>query len=109
MKTTKLITAILCIAVGIACIALGIVSYCYGWGKIIFYSYYGGDAYTGIQQAAADTGNNVSRLCKICSFSFGSILVIAGLVITLKNVNELVASIAKKPQQQQTVQNDNLQ
>ena len=37
MKTTKLITAILCIAVGIACIALGIVSYCYGWGKIIFY------------------------------------------------------------------------
>ena len=109
MKTTKLITAILCIAVGIACIALGIRCLCFSYGTVPFYKYYGGDAYTDIQHALSDTAYTVSMVCEICSHGFGYVLIIAGLVITLKSVNEFVASIAKKPQQQQTTQNDILQ
>ncbi|MBR5345401.1 MAG: hypothetical protein IK127_06205 [Clostridia bacterium] len=34
------------------------------------YEYYGGDAYTGIQQAAADTARNVQALAKIVKTGF---------------------------------------
>lgn len=43
------------------------------------HSYYGGDAYTGIQNAAADTSKNVVELSKIAKTGFGSILLVAGL------------------------------
>ena len=41
---------------------------------------YGGDAYTGIQQAAAQTANNVQYLAEITRFGFSSILAIVGLL-----------------------------
>ena len=37
------------------------------------YSYYGGDAYTGIQQAAADTSRNVQSLASIVKTGFQSL------------------------------------
>lgn len=64
-------------------------------GDSISHSIYGGDAYTGIQNAAADTGNNVKtigegigeeikdmydKLCQIGGFA----LLISGILISLK-------------------------
>ena len=40
---------------------------------------YGGDAYTGIQNAAATTSKNVKELAGIVQFGFGSILLVMGL------------------------------
>ena len=41
-------------------------------------SSYGGDAFTGIQNAGAQTSENVKNLAKIVQFGFGSVLLIAG-------------------------------
>ena len=40
---------------------------------------YGGDAFTGIQNAGAQTSENVMELAKIVQFGFGSVLLVAGL------------------------------
>ena len=42
---------------------------------------YGGDAYTGIQNAAATTSKNVRDLAGIVQFGFGSILLVMGLTL----------------------------
>ena len=47
--------------------------------KYISYEYYGGDAYTGIQQAVADTGNNVRGLSSTVSTAGNEIL---GAILT---------------------------
>lgn len=44
-------------------------------------SMYGGDAYTGIQNAAAKTSQNVKELASIVQFGFGSVLLVMGLTI----------------------------
>lgn len=41
---------------------------------------YGGDAYTGIQQAAAQTANNVKDLTELVSFFSASLLGVIGLI-----------------------------
>ncbi len=45
------------------------------------YITYGGDAYTGIQQAAAQTANNVLALGEITKYIGFSILMIVGLIL----------------------------
>lgn len=40
---------------------------------------YGGDAYTGMQNAAAKTGQNVKDLAKITQRGFGGLLLVLGL------------------------------
>lgn len=45
------------------------------------YNSYGGDAYTGIQNAAAQTANNVYYLNDILRFGFFAVLFIAGIVL----------------------------
>jgi hypothetical protein len=44
-------------------------------------SFYGGDAYTGIQNAAAITSKNVKELASIVQFGFGSLLLVNGLTL----------------------------
>lgn len=44
-------------------------------------SMYGGDAYTGIQNAAAMTSKNIKELASIVQFGFGSVLLIMGLTV----------------------------
>lgn len=73
--------------VGIALIVLGIVSII--WGLSLNYSgisssakSYGGDAYTGIQNAASTTANNVRELGEtVCSGLKGILVVIGGVII----------------------------
>ena len=51
----------------------------YSWGYVISEKY-GGDAYTGIQNAAADTANNILNLNYAIQTVFGILLIIIGLL-----------------------------
>ena len=64
------------IIVGIISIILAIVCFASDTGDWEKESTYGGDAYTGIQNAGAVTANNVRCVAQIASFGFGSILLI---------------------------------
>ena len=49
-------------------------------GSTVSYQSYGGDAYTGIQQAGAHAANNICDLANICSMGLGLILLALGLI-----------------------------
>lgn len=70
---------ILLILTGVISIGLSIGAFSKEDGDWVSHSYYGGDAYTGIQNAAADTGKNVHYLIESVNYGFGSILLIGGL------------------------------
>ena len=68
------------IAAGLLAIIFAIVAFTSGGsslsgstGTYTSYAYYGGDAYTGIQQAAADTARNVKNLAEIVQSGFRSV------------------------------------
>ena len=70
-------------------------------GSLVSDKYYGGDAYTGIQQAAAATARNVyylskniESLSKAIMMGFGFLLIVIGLVSIFKGV--LIPSNKKK-------------
>jgi hypothetical protein len=71
--------SIILIVVGV--IALGLSIKCFSFEDLDYAtkSMYGGDAYTGIQNAAASTSKNVKELAGIVQFGFGSILLVMGL------------------------------
>lgn len=73
--------SIVLIVVGI--IALGLSFKCFSIDDLDYASksMYGGDAYTGIQNAAAATSKNVKELANIVQFGFGSILLVMGLCL----------------------------
>ncbi len=59
----------------------GFVLLCFDAGHGASYSFYGGDAYTGIQNAAAQTANNVRYLAEITKFGFSILLIALGVAI----------------------------
>lgn len=73
------IRAKILILIGSISIVLSIVCFAYGDLKFEPRSIYGGDAYTGIQNAAAVTSENVMILAKIVKIGFSSVLLVAGL------------------------------
>lgn len=75
------------IVIGILSIILAFSAYGLDTGYTESNVSYGGDAYTGIQNAAAQTANNVHYLAEAVSFSAGSILLIAGLTLVIYGVN----------------------
>ncbi len=85
----KKICAFVLLAAGLLAIILGCV--CFGkddgsWER----SYtYGGDAYTGIQNAAAQTANNVQALADINRFGFGAVLLVGGIALTGAGLGKL--------------------
>ncbi len=73
--------SIILIFVGI--IAIGLSIKCYTIDDLSYESRssYGGDAYTGIQNAAATTSKNVKELASIVQIGFGSVLLVMGLTL----------------------------
>lgn len=70
--------------VGSVIIILGIIAICFGWS--VFYSggyvstkSYGGDAYTGIQNAAAATANRVNNFATAYLESYGFFMTFIGI------------------------------
>ena len=78
MKSNKVLSILLAL-VGIVAIILSIVCFTADSGSFESYERYGGDAYTGIQNASAHTSNNVMHLGDIVKTGFGSVLLVAGL------------------------------
>lgn len=74
------------ILIGIISIALSISSFNADPGDFVRKESYGGDAYTGIQHTAAETGQNVRALAKITSKGFGSVLLISGMTLLVLGV-----------------------
>ncbi len=76
--------------IGLASTVLGIVCYCLYDGSYVSRLSYGGDAYTGIQNAAAQTASNVEDLAIIAKFGFGSVLLITGLVLIVLGITSFI-------------------
>ena len=57
-----MVKRIILILTGLISLGLSIGAFSKDEGKNVSYDYYGGDAFTGIQNAAADTGKNVRTL-----------------------------------------------
>ena len=80
------------IIVGLLSIVLAIVCDTKGIGEYEYAKYYGGDAYTGIQQASAQTANNILETNKILKYGFGSVLLVAGLAMLLLGIGSASSS-----------------
>ncbi|MBR5381927.1 MAG: hypothetical protein IK136_04835 [Oscillospiraceae bacterium] len=98
----------LLIVVGIIAIVLSIVCFAMDKGDYQRSERYGGDAYTGIQNAAARTANNVNTLSKMCGFGFGAILFTGGLTLCVIGATTVVQDEAVlKETAELTTQPDN--
>lgn len=84
--------SILVTAIGVLAIILSISCYKMDVGSYERDMTYGGDAYTGIQNAAAQTARNVQETAKIVRFGLGSVLLVSGLLITVEGVSGLNVS-----------------
>ncbi len=71
------------ILLGIAAIAMSVVVFSGSVGYFESFHQYGGDAYTGIQNAAAQTANNVLYLGQTVQMALGFFLLLQGLVLLL--------------------------
>ena len=71
-----MVKRIILILTGLISLGLSIGAFNKYAGYHVSYESYGGDAYTGIQNAAVDTCNNVRTLTKSVNYGFGSILTI---------------------------------
>ncbi len=67
------------IIIGIVSVIMSIITFNMYEGPFESAKAYGGDAYTGIQQAAAQSANNIVHAAKILRFGLGSVLLILGL------------------------------
>lgn len=77
----KKVCAIILLVAGVLSVALGITSFTLEVGEYERDYAYGGDAYTGIQNAAAGAANNARIAARIERFGFGSVLLVAGLAL----------------------------
>ncbi|MBQ4111143.1 MAG: hypothetical protein IJC74_09715 [Clostridia bacterium] len=80
-KIGSIISSAVGILSGLSSMILGFITKGYSSGSYEIASSYGGDAYTGIQNAAAQTANNVIALTKIIKFGVSSLLIVIGIAI----------------------------
>lgn len=66
---------------GILSVIFGIITFTKDTGSYAARESYGGDAYTGIQQASATGANNVQDLAEIVKFGLGALLIVLGIAI----------------------------
>ncbi len=69
------------IIVGVIAIFMAFILFNHSTGSYIMSYSYGSDAYTGIQNAMAETGNNVMHLSAIARFGIAALLLVLGLAI----------------------------
>ena len=79
MKNRNRFFPVVGIIVGVVSIAFGIVMLNMNSGVNTGYEWYGGDAYTGIQQAGADAAANVKRLTEVVKLGFGLLFMSSGI------------------------------
>ena len=74
MKNITKIAAILLLVAGLIALVFAVQTLTADTGSLESNTTYGGDAYTGIQNAAAQTARNVKKLTELCTKAFGGIL-----------------------------------
>lgn len=79
----KIIICIAGIILGIATIIVATNEFSYTWGRTVGYKTYGGEAYTGMQNAAAQTATNVYWTFDAIRIFSKSFLIILGVLIIL--------------------------
>ena len=77
----SIIASVIGIISGALSIIFGFIVMGYSDGSYESASSYGGDAYTGIQNTAAQTANNVEDLAAIAKFGVSSLLIVVGIAI----------------------------
>lgn len=75
------VRSIFLVIAGIVSIGLSIHCFNMNEGEYCSDSMYGGDAYTGMQNASASAARNVKTLSKIVKSGFGSTLLVCGLTL----------------------------
>ena len=75
-------------AVGVLAIVLAIICFTLNTGGTERDQAYGGDAYTGIQNASAQTARNIKTLASITKVGFGSILLVTGCYLIITSLPE---------------------
>ena len=95
MNSNTKVESIVYIVIGGLAFIFSLVCFFSDTGTFESLSSYGGDAYTGIQNAGALTANNVRCVARICSFGFGAILLLAGAMILSKGIFSLIAASKK--------------
>lgn len=83
------VVSILGLVMGVITIILAFTAFDMNTGYYEVSETYGGDAYTGIQNAAATTANNVQDLAEIMAFGFGSVLLVSGVAMILGSLKGL--------------------
>ena len=78
--------------IGILSVILSIMVFGMDSSTYVSWKSYGGDAYTGIQNAAAVTANNISDLIDLIAFCGGSILLVGGLAMIASSFKMLDGS-----------------
>lgn len=75
------------VILGLFTIVLSIV-YCgsFSIGENVEFNIYGGDAFTGIQNASAMAARNIKYLANIVKFGFSSVLFISGLTLIVVSI-----------------------
>lgn len=91
--TIKKILALVLATIGLLAVILGLSAYGLKTDYYESNSAYGGDAYTGIQNAAAQTANNVRYVTEAIASVGGSILLITGLVLMVVGVKSFVEEL----------------
>ena len=81
----KIVSSALICLLGLIIAVLGLTDSIGGYysGRYTSYESYGGDAYTGIQNAAADTAVNVNYLGDSISYCIGQAYILGGILIAL--------------------------
>ena len=87
--------------IGIVSVILGMVSFSMETGSYELNVSYGGDAYTGIQNASAQAANNIIYLAEVTSFGFGAVLTVAGVFMMIFGIKTLSAPEQQTRQVQQ--------
>lgn len=105
IKRTKIFFLILAELIGLLTIFFAIATFAGYYDSFPTYrrpsyEYYGGDAYTGIQNATADSANNIAEMGDILknyiydfSYTMGGLLLVIGLLVILISTYQLIKTI----------------
>lgn len=85
----SIISEVMGVLTGIVSLILGIITFTMTTGSYEWSETYGGDAYTGIQNAAAQAANNAFYTGKMMRFAMGSLLVVIGLFIVFYFITKI--------------------
>lgn len=101
----KLVSAVLLCCLGLVIAIMGLSEAIGGtyYSNYTSYEYYGGDAYTGMQQASADAANNASKLGVFASGVVSQAYIFVGLVVMLVGIYLVGCTLATAAEQNPTV------